>query len=487
MILDVSNFTNTKINKILDEHPRWRESGKYPYVKETTPDEVRAFFGLMYIRAVLRQNFLSVKRVYQHQYSNPLFKVTMSQNRFEFLISILQFDQVENRAERWENDRFTAFRSFFNKFNEHCSMLRIPSDFLSLDETLYPFRGRRSMKQYNPNKPAKYGLLYRSISDARLPYTYITLPYAGKPNNIIPESEYVTGTDNYTKYLVKGLRRSVDIRGRNISMGCFFTSMEVSRWLQEKGLTVVGTLKSNRQGIPEAIKSVTERDDLSVKYAYCDDIKSLLVSYVVKKKRGWKNVLVLSSMHRSVSITKDACGKPDVIVFYDHTKSGVDVMDQIAGCFSTRFKSHRWTMNVLSYVLDTVRTNMNTLWNEIHPEKKEKMSSYDFLWELGQSLIKPHIEYRYQNRVGIQTTIVKAMKEFLGINDTDMVPQVRTPDRKRCHFCLQVIQGAGSKDKKNKLAKVKWQCQEANCGKSVCQNHFIVYCNPCHEAIKNRQ
>ena len=62
------------------------------------------------------------------------------------------------------------------------------------------------MKQYNPNKPAKYGLLYRCISDARLPYTYNTLLYAGKPNNIIPESEYVAGTDNYTKYLAKGLQ-----------------------------------------------------------------------------------------------------------------------------------------------------------------------------------------------------------------------------------------------------------------------------------------
>ena len=77
------------------------------------------------------------------------------------------------------------------------------------------------MKQYNPNKPAKYGLLYRSISDARLPYTYNTLLYAGKPNNIIPVSEYVAGTNNYTKYLVKGLQRSVDIRGRNVSMESF--------------------------------------------------------------------------------------------------------------------------------------------------------------------------------------------------------------------------------------------------------------------------
>ena len=99
MIRDVSEYTNVKINNILVEHPQWTDSCKYPHIKETTPDEIRSFFGLMYIRAVLHQNLLSIKRVYQHQYSNPLFRATMSQNRFEFLISILQVDKVQTRAE----------------------------------------------------------------------------------------------------------------------------------------------------------------------------------------------------------------------------------------------------------------------------------------------------------------------------------------------------------------------------------------------------
>ena len=170
-------------------------------------------------------------------------------------------------------------------------------------------------------------------------------------------------------------------------------------------------------------------------------------------------------MHRSVSITNDARKKPDVIVFYDHTKGGVDAMDQMAGCFTTRFKSNRWTMNALSYVLDTVRTNMNTPWNEI---------------------IKLHIEYRYQKRNGIQTDIVNAMKNFLGIKD-NQVPEIRTHDRKRCYFCIAAIQGEGSKGRKNKLAKVRWQCQADDCGKTVCQQHFILYCHPCNDKMKNNE
>ena len=52
----------------------------------------------------------------------------------------------------------------------------IPSEFLSIDETLYPMRN-----QHNPNKPAKYGLLFKSLNDARFSYTYNNLVYAGKP------------------------------------------------------------------------------------------------------------------------------------------------------------------------------------------------------------------------------------------------------------------------------------------------------------------
>ena len=230
MIADFVTYTNAKIAKIRQEHLSAGTSNKYPYLKDlkdVIPEEIHALFGMMYTRAVLKQNLLSVTRLYQHQHSNPIYKAVVSQNRFEFLLRIVQLDNVEDRELRWDEDRFAAFRDFFNSFNQHCAQLRIPSELLSLDETLNPYRGRVTIKQYNPNKPAKYGVLYRSISDATLPYIYNTLACAGKPNTITPQSEYVTGTDNYTKYLIKGLERYVDIRGRNVSIDRFFTSMTI--------------------------------------------------------------------------------------------------------------------------------------------------------------------------------------------------------------------------------------------------------------------
>ena len=55
-------------------------------------------------------------------------------------------------------------------------------------------------------------------------------------------------------------------------------------------------------------------------------------------------------------------------------------------------------MNALAYVLDIVRTNMFTLWKEIHSDNK--MGSFDFVWKLSEDLIKPRIQSRYQNVTG---------------------------------------------------------------------------------------
>ena len=79
-----------------------------------------------------------------------------------------------------------------------------PNPSLAIDETLYPYWGHISFKQYNLSKPAKYKLLYSSLCDASVSYTYYRLPDTGKPEKIDGKTNkyHVTGTDNYTKYLV---------------------------------------------------------------------------------------------------------------------------------------------------------------------------------------------------------------------------------------------------------------------------------------------
>ena len=76
----------------------------------------------------------------------------------------------------------------------------------------------------------------------------------------------------------------------------------------------------------------------SVLHVFDSDEKFLLVSYIDKKESGKRNVVVLSTLHDEVRVTKDEQRKPDIHKLYDHTKGGIDVGDLISRSCTTRIK-----------------------------------------------------------------------------------------------------------------------------------------------------
>ena len=182
----------------------------------------------MYFRGLMGLHNHSHDILFSENAGHPMFAATMSRNRFTLLIANLSFDTQEEREEKWKFDRFTAIRKFFELFNLNCLKHVVPSEYLSLDETLYPMRNQIGIKQYNPNKPAKYGLLFKSLNDARYPYTYQSIVYAGKPEKG-DGPFYITGNENYIKTLVEKARSKLSLEGRNISMDRLYTSIAITK------------------------------------------------------------------------------------------------------------------------------------------------------------------------------------------------------------------------------------------------------------------
>ena len=179
MIDEIVTYTNVKVGLYRNSKPQFQGT-KHSYLS-TSRDEVLAFFGLFYIRGVPRDNYQSLKNVFYHNSSAPHFCATMNKNRYYTLLWLTQFDNMTTREDRWVHDKLTVEREFFRKFNENCAQMMIPSELLAVEETLYHYRGGTVIKQYNPNKPAKYGLLYMSISGSKFPSHHA---YGAKPNEI---------------------------------------------------------------------------------------------------------------------------------------------------------------------------------------------------------------------------------------------------------------------------------------------------------------
>ena len=84
---------------------------------------------------------------------------------FYLVLAHMFFDKYKKRRERWT----IALSLFMICFNEDFGKYLVPQDYLSLAKNLWT---QLLFKQNSPNKPAKYGTLFKSIKSARYPYTH---------------------------------------------------------------------------------------------------------------------------------------------------------------------------------------------------------------------------------------------------------------------------------------------------------------------------
>ena len=383
MIKIVLERTNKRIRKVRSLCPVHIFDGdRYTYLKESNETELLSFIGLVYLRGAWGLNMHTVDELFSER-SVPDFGATMSKNRFRFLNACITFDDASSRQTRWKRDRFAAFRTIFEIFYSNCSTHLIPHGYLSLNETLYPTRTKVSCEQYNPSKPAKYGILFKSLNATRYAYTYCILPYCGKP---IADSTpyYVAGIEESVKYLVQKLQGFSDLQRRNITFDRLYTSVPSATWLLEQNITCVGTLQSNRRGIPDAIKQTNGREPFSYKYFWESEKGRLVLhSYVVKtKSTGLRNVLLLSTVQPILGVSKNPKKKPAIYKLYYYTKGGTDIIDQRMGTYSCHTKSRRWTMAAFSYVLDTCRVNASTVFALNKGQDPRKQKSFNFVLDL---------------------------------------------------------------------------------------------------------
>ena len=225
------------------------------------------------------------------------FGATMSCNRFRFLLARLSFDDKSERENKWKTDRFAPIREIFEAFNINCAKYMSPEEYCALDETLYPTRIMISFKQYNPRKPAKYGLLFRSINAITFRYTYCVIVCAGKPENTEDARYYIPSVIESVKTLVNHLKKYQELSGRTISTDQLYTGFPLAEWLLTHNIMTVGTIQPNRVGIPAEIKEAKHREQFSYEILWEKAHGDISVhSYVVNtKSKGKKNVLMLSS------------------------------------------------------------------------------------------------------------------------------------------------------------------------------------------------
>lgn len=90
--------------------------------------------------------------------SLPLIRAAMSRDRFKMLLRFIRFDNVNTRIMRIKTDKVAPIRDIWTTLNQNVHKNYKPTENITVDEQLFPYRGHTTFTQYIPSKPAKYGI-----------------------------------------------------------------------------------------------------------------------------------------------------------------------------------------------------------------------------------------------------------------------------------------------------------------------------------------
>ena len=157
---------------------------------------------------------------------HPISSASMSFNRLVFIKAMISFDDANTRQETWQKDRFAAFREIFEEFNKCCAKNMSPDDYIVIDQT-YPTRGVILFTTYSKDRPAKYGLNFRTLDSSRRPCIYYIVPYSEKPVEVT--ESHIKDMLTLVKRIVEGYEQhGYSLKGTNISMDRYYMSIPLA-------------------------------------------------------------------------------------------------------------------------------------------------------------------------------------------------------------------------------------------------------------------
>ncbi|KAJ4430410.1 hypothetical protein ANN_22626 [Periplaneta americana] len=476
----VTYGSDTEYHREIESDSSSRSSSPDQHHASTSNIAVIARSGREYTTAPPRQvrSELPIDDLWEKVLGKNIYTATMSRIRFGELLSLIRFDDKQTRTERRKQDKFCPIPEVFYKIDELFVKYYIPSAHLTIDEMLSLFRGRCPFKVFMKDMPGKYGILIRMLSDAHTRYILKMEVYAGKDERPAEERS--------AKAVVRRLVKPLEGTGRNVTTDRYYTSIELAEELyNDDKLTLVGTLKSNRKHIPEELKKTQGRELYSSRFSFTDPKTGkapvTLVSYITRLKPT-KNLLLLSTQHNDRKVDESTeKKKTDVNLYYNETKGGIDSIDQMTRHHSVKRGTRRWPLSIFFTLIDIAYLNGGTIFMKNNPDWNKKKHNVRRLYmlELGQQLVRPVVEERAKNIIGLQKPIISAIESVLGKtlpSTSVVVPSGASYSRGRCHLCLKT---KSSKREKDKMTKVSIVC--CRCCKHVYSTHSAntIICTNC--------
>ncbi|XP_063219241.1 piggyBac transposable element-derived protein 4-like [Bacillus rossius redtenbacheri] len=327
---------------------------------KTYVEEVQAWIGMNILMGLI-----ILPQVDQYCSSDPaLGQPTISQvmtcKRFKKITETIHINDNQTILPRDHpnNDKLHKVRPLITNLNNTIAEAYTASSVLAVDESMIPFKGRSSLKQYMPMKPVKRGYKVWCLADSRNGYVLKFEIYTGKSTN-------GRMADTLGERVVLSLTRDLKGKGCVVAFDNFFTTVNLMKALRKDNIYAIGTVRTNRKGLPAMLKEKVPLKRGEFQFQCKEGVAAI-------KWMDRKPVTILTTSNNPMCTTtvsrknKDGTSChvscPTGIATYNEIMGGIDHFDQLRERYAIGRRSRKWWHRIMYYLIDLAIVNAFILW-----------------------------------------------------------------------------------------------------------------------------
>ena len=379
-------FTDEMIEHIVEQTNLYAVRDKNCKNFNVDGDEIRKFLGLLLISGY--HNVPSENDYWStsEDLEIPIFHKTMSRDTFRTLKRYMHIADNSNLAE----SKVAKVFPLLEMLRERCQVTGTFHEYLSIDESMIPYHGHHSAKQFIRNKPVRFGYkMWMLCSADGYPYNFEL--YCGKDD----KRALPLGT-----HVVMNMLRPVKNRDEHVVFfDNFFTSYDLLSELARQNTRACGTVRENRtKKCPLISKKEMEKKDRGT-FDYRSDGSILCTRWhdnnIVTVASNYYGVTPLQKCERNVKkVGKTPVSQPYLISMYNKGMGGVDVCDRMLSSYRPRLRSKKWWWNIFSHMLNLSVVAAYRFYKYVNPTTK--VQHKDFRREIARTLVKVHTKRKRQ-------------------------------------------------------------------------------------------
>ncbi|XP_023228023.1 piggyBac transposable element-derived protein 4-like [Centruroides sculpturatus] len=329
-----------------------------------TTEDIYVFLTICIIQGIIHK---PEERMYWNTneiFLTPIFSKLMPRNRFLQINKNLHFDNNDNYDSTTNPDsKINKIWSIVANLNKKFSHLYVPERDISVDESLMLYKGRLSWKQYIPLKRSRFGVKFFMLCESASGYLYNFIIYTGKGTTFNEKYQEMP----IASQIVLSLADPLLGKGYCLTTDNYYTSPQLADYLISCQTDLCGTVRTNRRDVPGVIhnKKLEKGEIVAVQR---DKV-------MILKWQDKRAVTLLSTFHNPVKVNKEmrdgsVQSKPQVVLDYNHTMGGVDLLDQHLHDYPvTRKGGKKYYKKIFFHLVDICLYNAFVLYKKNGGEK----------------------------------------------------------------------------------------------------------------------